>query len=104
MPSALSILCSVSRKFGTAATCTCRPAWRIVWHTRGVRVMAEGNGHDKERWRELSRQETLDLLDRRARELLNMSGAEFLRKAKKGTLPDTEAASHLLVLSGARTG
>jgi hypothetical protein len=40
-------------------------------------------------------------LDRRARQLLGMSGEEFVRRAREGKLPESAAVSHLLAISGA---
>lgn len=54
--------------------------------------------------RQLSKAEMERLVDREARRLLGMSAEKFYRAARSGTLPESAAATYLLMLSGARSG
>ena len=47
----------------------------------------------------LSRDELDRLIDREARARLHMSGKEFKRRLKEGTLPDTSAARDIRMLA-----
>jgi hypothetical protein len=49
----------------------------------------------------LTREEVSDVLDREARALLRMSGAEFRRRLADGNPPDHPAVAHLALIAGA---
>jgi len=42
-------------------------------------------------------------LNARAKKYLGMTGREFLAAARRGTLPDTPIARHLLIVAGGAT-
>jgi hypothetical protein len=48
----------------------------------------------------VSRDELRNAFDRKARERLDMSGEEFLRRLDEGTLPDSPAVDEIAILVG----
>lgn len=49
---------------------------------------------------DLTEKQLMTILDQRARQHLNMSGEDFLKKLKEGSLPDSPAVTHLAMLVG----
>lgn len=53
---------------------------------------------------ELTREETLELIDQRARYLLGISGAEFMRRYEAGELEEAPVESPITVLADLVSG
>lgn len=49
---------------------------------------------------DLTREQLLAILDKRAQQYLGISGEEFLKRLDEGTLPDSAAVTHLAMLVG----